>query len=87
MDWTVMWVPDAEAELAELWLASDDREAMTVATDQIEKQLRHNPESAGESRAEGRRILIMPPLAVVYRVLADDRIVQVSNVLRFPKRS
>ena len=80
MVWTVVWLPDAESELAELWLASTDRERTTLAADQIEKQLRHNPDSAGESRAAGRRILIVPPLAVIYRILFDDRIVQVSNV-------
>ena len=80
MRWTVVWLPDAESELAELWLASADRESITLAASQIDKQLRHNPEAVGESRASGRRILIVPPLAVVYRVLHDDRIVQVSNV-------
>jgi plasmid stabilization system protein ParE len=80
MRWTVVWLPDAESELAELWLASANRESITLAASQIDKQLRHNPEAGGESRASGRRIFIVRPLAVVYRVLHDDRIVQVSNV-------
>jgi hypothetical protein len=80
MDWTVVWLPDAEYELAERWLASTDRDRITLAADQIDKLLRHAPDSVGESRDAGRRILIVPPLAVFYRVLSDDRIVQVSHV-------
>jgi hypothetical protein len=80
MDWTVVWLPDAENELAELWLASPDRESVTVAADQIDQLLQRSPESAGESRAAGRRVVIIPPLAVFYRVLPEDRIVQVSHV-------
>jgi hypothetical protein len=80
MAWTVVWLPDAEKELTELWIDSTDRESFTLAADQIDKLLQHDPDSVGESRAAGRRILIVPPLAVTYRVLPDDRLVQVSNV-------
>jgi hypothetical protein len=62
--WTVVWLPDAENELAELWINSSDRDRLTAAADQIDKILRHDPEAIGESRAHGRRILIVPPLAV-----------------------
>lgn len=86
MDWTVVWLPDTEVELAELWLTSTDRERVTIAADQIDMQLRRYPVDAGESRAAGRRILIVPPLADTYRVLADDRLVQVVNVREFPER-
>jgi len=84
MGWTVVWLPGAEEELAELWLAALDRERVALAADQIDKQLRRNPEQVGESRPAGRRILIMPPLAVTYRVLPDDLLVQVVNVRAFP---
>lgn len=80
MEWTVVWLPDADNELAQLWLDSTDRQRTTLAADQIDKLLRHDPDTAGESRAAGRRILIVPPLAVIYRVLSDDRLVQISNV-------
>jgi hypothetical protein len=86
MKFTVTWVPDAEAELAELWMASPDRDSVRVAADRIDSQLRYNPQSAGESRAGGRRILIVPPIAVTYRVLAPDFLVQVLNVRGFSPR-
>jgi hypothetical protein len=87
MDWTVVWLPDAENELAELWLASSDRDATTAAADQIDQLLRKSPETSGESRAADRRILIMPPLAVIYRAFPDDRIVRVSNVREIRQRN
>jgi len=88
MDWTVVWVPDAEQELADLWLNATDRDRITLAAAEIERRLRHDPESAGESREAGRRILIAPPLAATFRVSPADRLVQVLNLREFrPKGS
>jgi hypothetical protein len=85
---TVVWLPDAEQELAKRWLESPDRDQVTNSASRIESLLRVHPEEVGESRAQGRRILIVPPLAVTYRVLPDDRTVQVVNVRDFyPKQS
>ena len=83
MVWTVALLPDAENELTELWISSLDREAVTTAADQVDKLLRRDPESAGESRDHGRRILIIPPLVATYCVLTDDRIVQITNIRKF----
>lgn len=33
MGWTVVWLPGAEEELAELWLAALDRERVALAAD------------------------------------------------------
>jgi hypothetical protein len=63
-----------------LWFASNDRNALTNAANQIDSLLKTSPESVGESRGESRRIVIIRPLAVTFRVLADDRLVQVGNV-------
>jgi plasmid stabilization system protein ParE len=80
MDGTVVWLPDAETELAAIWLSSSERNLVTVAADQIDARLRHDPENVGESRSEGRRVLIVPPLVAFYRVNPDDRIVRVVHV-------
>jgi hypothetical protein len=88
MDWTVVWVPDAEQELAQLWFSATDRDRITLAAAELERRLRHDPETAGESRAPGRRILIAPPLAATFRVSPADRLVQILNLREFrPKRS
>jgi hypothetical protein len=83
MDFTVTWLPDVEQELAEIWLAASDREPVRFAADQIDWQLRRNPQNLGEARFGDRRILIAPPLAVTYRVLPADRLVIVVNVQEF----
>jgi hypothetical protein len=86
MSFTVTWLPDAEAELAELWLAAPDRGRMRAAADQIDLQLGDDPASVGESRAGDRRILIVPPLIVTYCVRVADRLVQIVNVQAFTPR-
>lgn len=37
--YTVVWWPRALADLAELWLASDDRESVTADADEIDRRL------------------------------------------------
>jgi hypothetical protein len=82
MKYTVVWKPDAEDDLARLWNSAPDRGAVAWAADQIDAQLKHDPETQGESRAGGVRILFVPPLAVHFRVSPDDRLVEVVAVWR-----
>jgi plasmid stabilization system protein ParE len=83
MNFTVLWDPEAEQELAAIWVAAADRAAVTAATDEIDRLLRTNPEQRGESRDDGRRILLVAPLGVLFRVLPDDRVVRVLQVWSF----
>jgi hypothetical protein len=80
MTWTVIWKPAAERQLAKLWIIKPDRKAVSGAANRIDFLLKHFPEAVGESRDQGRRILIEPPLAVIYRVDPLDRKVIVSAV-------
>jgi plasmid stabilization system protein ParE len=83
MKWTVIWLPDAEQELADLWLNSADRAAVTQSSHIIDSLLKQDPETVGESRDGNRRILLVAPLGVIYRVLPDDRRVEVLHVWRY----
>ena len=83
MRYTVIWVPDAEQELAAIWMAAGDRDAVTAAAHRIDQILRRYPDQKGESRPEGRRILLEPPLGVLFIVQPLDRIVYVLNVWQF----
>ena len=88
MSYQVFWVPDAEQDLAAIWLDADDRRQVTNAAHAIDSTLQIDPESAGESRDEGRRIFWEPPLGVIFVVSEPDRRVSVLNVWRFaPHRS
>ena len=54
MRFTVVWKPQAERTLLELWLESSQRDALTSAAEEIESLVRQRPESVGESRGHGR---------------------------------
>ena len=87
MKYTVIWLTAAEDELTRIWLAAVNRRSVADAAARIEAELLNDPENAGESRAHGRRILIAAPLAVIFRVFPDERIVFVTNVREFGSRA
>lgn len=74
---TVLWTPAAEQELATAWLDAADRGEVTRAANSIDRLLRVDPETRGESRYDAVRILFMPPLGVDFEVRADDCMVYV----------
>lgn len=86
MKYTVLWLPDVERELTEIWLASADRDEISDATSRIESLLRLRPIKEGESRDMNQRILFVAPLAVTYEVREADRLVQVTSIWRFKSR-
>ena len=81
MNFDVWWIPAAEDQLAEIWMAATDRNAVTQAADRIDTVLAANPLGAGESRADRYRVLIDLPLIVYYEVSEPDRRVRVLRVI------
>ncbi len=75
MKFTVVWRPSAEAKLADIWAAAENRQDVTLASDSIDSLLKNSPSEVGESREENSRFLSVPPLAVYYDVLDQDRMV------------
>jgi hypothetical protein len=49
MIFTVVYQPEIENDLADLWLNAPDRAAVTVAANTIDDQLRRNPYAMSES--------------------------------------
>jgi hypothetical protein len=80
MKYTVVWKPEAERRLAELWMASDDPERFADAANLIERELAHSPESVGEQRIGSIRVVVVPPVGVHFRVNSGDRQVLVLTV-------
>jgi hypothetical protein len=80
---TIRWVPEALNELATIWMQTSDRTVINATVTRIDQQLQHDPEDQGESRDEGRRILLESPLGVLFRVQPHDRTVSVLTVWRF----
>jgi hypothetical protein len=66
-----------------LWLQATDRNAIAQASHRIDQVLKTNPELQGESREKGRRILLEPPLGILFRVDSQARIVYVLSVWQF----
>jgi len=74
---TVGWVQSVENELAEIWLAADDRNEITIATHWIDSHLSTNADVQGEALAAGLRSLNIPPLRLIFTLQADDPMVEV----------
>ena len=67
--------------MAATWLAFPDRNAVTRAANEFDRQLRVNPLHFGESRQSSvRRIAIEPPLGIEFEVIEDDKKVRVLGV-------
>lgn len=83
MRYTVVWKLRAETDLAGIWLAATDRDAVTQAAREIDLALREDAPTKGESRFGNKRILVVPPLAIDFSVVEEDRIVYVLTAWRF----
>jgi plasmid stabilization system protein ParE len=79
MRYTVVWSEAAQNELARIWLQAPNRQAVTQAAHWIEAKLAVFPETKGEE-FYGDRLLVRPPLHVVFAVSPDDRKVEVIHI-------
>ena len=80
MNYTVLWQPAAEQQLAALWAGAENRNEVAAAADAIDDRLRRNPLAEGESRGGTRRVLFVPPLVALFAVSEPDRIVYVRSI-------
>jgi plasmid stabilization system protein ParE len=78
--WTVVWLPEAQDDLARLWLAATDQKAITQAADWIDKALRQKADKIGIQSLDGR-FLEKSPLSVAYDIRPDDCLVRVLQVV------
>ncbi len=68
MTYRVLWVKAAEDKLAQLWLGSRHRQAMTTVADRFETLLAIDPTSIGESRNPGFRVALEWPVGFAFFV-------------------
>ena len=80
MIWTVLYLPSADDRLTNIWIESDNREAVTAAANFIDSQLGDNALTAGESREANKRMIIKAPLAAHFYVIPDVMKVVVFHV-------
>jgi hypothetical protein len=89
MRFTVIWTRPAEDSLANFWIEANPalRESITKAAAEIDRLLASSADSAGESReTESRRMLVVLPLAVTFKVYATDRAARIASVHLVPER-
>jgi plasmid stabilization system protein ParE len=84
--YTVLWSPEAENRLAELWNSASDRKAVTDAANAMDRLLATNPHQLGGARPDGTCVSFMPPLGFLFNVVEADRTVSVLKIWSFKKR-
>jgi hypothetical protein len=78
--YTVVWLRDATDELGSVWLSAQDRNAVTAASAEIDRELANDATVKGKPLSEGLRVFDAPPLRAVYSVTEPDRKVEVARV-------
>ncbi len=84
----VEWLEQAVEELARIWLRaeSDQRRAITEASNTIDRELQTDPFRQSESRDDEHRVLFARPLGVYFKVDMQQRVVGVGHVWYFRQR-
>ena len=80
MNFDVSWSPEAEDELADLWLDATRRKDVTIASRLLDVRLGRNAADEGESRGGDFRIAFEKPLAITFRVDLATRKAVVTHV-------
>lgn len=80
MRYTVVWDPEAEDELARLWMQSFVQRDITSAANAIDIALRDDPLGKGIILDHRKYELYLYPLRVLFKVTESDRLVQVLTI-------
>ena len=83
MTFPVRWHRRAIRQLADAYLAAlavGREAAVTAASAQIDALLAHDPDTRGESREGGKRVLFVSPLVVDFVVQSQPRRVVVRGI-------
>ena len=81
MNYTVEWIHQAQSDLATVWLAAADRNAVSAASARLDAALADRPLELGESRQSSvSRMTFDEPLGIEFEVTEDDKRVIVQAV-------
>lgn len=81
MSYIVHWTDAALDELAVVWLAAADQNAVTAASHQLELEIVANPTGRGLFRASSANYTAVDlPLGIEYDVIEDDKTVRILRV-------
>lgn len=83
MRWKVIWTTEAEDQLAEIWLESDDRVEVTHSANELNDQLQFASESRRfESLPEQLWFFDNPPLRAYLEIDLDQQVISVVGIGR-----
>jgi len=84
MSFNLRWRPTARDELTRIWLDADSqiRKHITQSCHRLEESIQRSPFDVGESRTGDIRVAFDPPLGVLFRVDAQNRLARVIHVWR-----
>jgi hypothetical protein len=82
MNYTVIWEPPAENNLADAWIVAQDRTAIThAASHRLDLALASDPYAIGFATGSSvNRTAIDLPLGIDYEIIEDDKKVRVLRV-------
>ena len=80
MNFSVVWMQGAQQDLAAIWMAATDRNAVTRASHQIDLSLAISPNTVGVTVFDNVREYTHPPLGVEFEVIDADMRVFVLTV-------
>lgn len=81
MNYRVVWLPNAEDELAAVWLAAADQDEVARAAHVVEGELARRPLQTGFPRSSSvHRFAWQLPIGVEFEVVEDDKRVFVLGV-------
>ena len=75
--YTVVWHPSAHDHLAQIWLVSTHKLAITNAANEIDRRLALEPSKKGSFVRNQLRVFGVSPLRVLYRVSEPDLLVTI----------
>ncbi len=82
--YTVVSIPEAEAELATIWMGETDRDLVSTAANLADRLLGEDPLQDSVHLSEQLRRRDFPPLRFYFEVREEDRLVVISSVVRVP---
>jgi hypothetical protein len=72
VNFQVVWIPDALQDLAAIWMAASNRNAVTRAAQAIDLALAASPHTIGKLVFDTVYEYNHPPLGVEFEVIDDD---------------
>jgi hypothetical protein len=81
---TVVWIEDAEGDLAEVWIDSPNREAIRAAVERIDRELDQAPTLYGTHLSEGLWTIYREPLKVFFTIDPINELVEVQRLQFMP---